>query len=148
MADALGPSDGAREERREARPFTGEEGARFGTGPRDGARDERREVRPLAAEEGARFGTRPREGARLPAREAGRDDGARDERRAAVLRGLMDLRGLVGIGGRSASWSNVSSAPMEPKDASGSSDMSSEIAWWRVGNSMLGATASSASGKC
>ena len=122
-----------------------------GAGPKDGARDERRDVRPLAAEEGARVGTGPREGARLPARDAGLEDapfgcadGPREARRGAVLRGLIDgpretARPVVGMGGRSASWSSVSS-PMLLKEASGSSLISSEMGGLDTGNSMLGAT--------
>ena len=97
------------------RGLDGTAGATSAVGPRDGARDERLEVRPLVADDGARFGTGPRDGARLPAREAGFDeaplgcaDGPREVRRPAPLRGDRDgprdtARPVVGIGGRSAS---------------------------------------------
>jgi hypothetical protein len=144
-------------------------------GPSDRAREERREaVRPFSATAGARLVLGPMLGARLPAREAGRDegaaslgctDGAREVRRDGALRGEVigswdgarrfrgddsgskdgarRLRGedgpregardvarpVVWIGGRSVSRSSVSvSSPMEANDASGSSDRSTDTA--------------------
>lgn len=103
---AVGPREGARDERRDARPLFGasaDDGSKapFASAPTaaregctDGARDVRREGGrdPLRGEvEG------PRDGARLALRGdvSGPREGARDVRRPPAV-------GIVGIGGRSA----------------------------------------------
>jgi hypothetical protein len=148
--ESVGPKDLAREERLEAvRPFSAAVGAKLVLGPTLGARLPARDAG--RDEEAAIFGWT--DGAREARRDGGREalrgevigswDGAR--RLRGELKGSREgacrLRGeegpkegardvarpVVGIGWRSVSRSSVSS-PMAVKEASGSSERSSDIA--------------------